>query len=132
MAAAPLARALLVASMALGATSLEGCVVDVWGFHDGWADVRWTVGGSVEPNACSARGASLVQVSIWSDDHHDWVADDVFDCAAFGASYHVHRGSYDVRVTLLDDRRFAVSETREVFFTVWRDRTTFVTVDFPR
>lgn len=128
---ARLARALLLASTAVGAATLEGCVIDVWDLHDGWADIQWTVGGSTDANACNARGASLVAVSIWSDGG-DWVANDTFDCAAFGASYRIHRGSYDVRVTLLDGRRFAVSETREVFFTVSRDRTTFVTVDFPR
>lgn len=114
------------------AASTLGCTVDVYDRHDvvyGSATIGWTIGGSPEPAACTAKGVSTVRVVVEHDDG-TLVSDDRMSCRATSARYVLRRGYYAATLTVLDAAGAPLADPRRTgTFHVSAGDDTFLTID---
>ncbi len=115
-------------SVGLVAFVVSSCVYPLdW---QGSVTFGWSIGGASDPTACTDRSASAVHVIV-RDDKNGVAADTSTPCAAFRARYLLDRGWYDASLTLVDERRNPVSETRRTIpFYVAPRADTFIEVAF--
>jgi hypothetical protein len=113
-----LARILVLAGCALGATSLSACAVavepappSVVPVDQGTLTVQWLVAGGSDAALCVRYGLVDTQVVVY-DASGAPVSRDTTSCSDFRVTIPLDEGTYTADVTMLDRRGRAVSSTK--------------------
>lgn len=96
----------------------------------GTVEVRWSIGGRTDAEACEEVGAVAFQMALYDEGY--FVGDVEAPCADFGATQELYVDDYLARSTLLDEDGFYVlRRVFEDFFEVAEDQVTLLEMDFP-
>jgi hypothetical protein len=111
--------------------ALAGTGAGCTNHHDGELQQNWSIAGTTNTNACVVHGA--VQARLVVSNVGQFVEATQFTpCDAFVVTLSLPSDTFTSDLTFLDGAGVPVSQTfTSSPFTIFRDTTTFVAVDFP-
>jgi len=122
-------------ALLLGASLLVGCSDDddvqaPVPASTGTVQLNWTIGGRTDPELCARFGVAAFHVVVFNA---GWAGDRLeFPCEDFSASLKLFVGDYAVRMTLLDQGHFRLTERSvTTTFILDQDEQEVIDVDFP-
>jgi len=99
---------------------------------DATLTVRWSIGGSLDPNVCPQSAAYSIDISIIDPVTGDELEGYEAPCETFATSVTLAPGTYDARARLLDGNRQArTTDVRIPTFTLFSNQELVQDVDFP-
>ncbi len=97
---------------------------------DGDLVIDWTIGGTKDPSACDANGATTLDVIV--DHNGTKVGEYTADCSAFAVDIPLPPGTYDTNIVLEDANNTVLTTAIEGSADISSNADTSVPIAFPQ